>query len=227
MATTTMTTRGGAGARVHAQRFGTFLSNMVMPNIGAIIAWGLLTAFFIPVGWTPNEKIATVVDPGIYYVLPVLIAYTGGRMVYGVRGGVVGGFAVLGVIMATSSPVFLGDDRTGSPMFLGAMIMGPLTAELMKRVDGLWAGKIKPGFEMLVDNFSAGILGGVMAIAGMFVLAPPLLWVIDRLGEAVNWLVSHDVLPFTSIFIEPAKVLFLNNAVNHGVLTPLGIQQAQ
>jgi PTS system mannitol-specific IIC component len=200
---------------------------MIMPNISAIIAWGLLTAFFIPVGWTPNEKIATVVDPGIYYVLPVLIAYTGGRMVYGVRGGVVGGFAVLGVIMATSSPVFLGDDRTGSPMFLGAMIMGPLTAELMKRVDGLWAGKIKPGFEMLVDNFSAGILGGVMAIAGMFVLAPPLLWVIDRLGEAVNWLVSHDVLPFTSIFIEPAKVLFLNNAVNHGVLTPLGIQQAQ
>jgi len=198
-----------------------------MPNISAIIAWGLLTAFFIPVGWTPNEKIATIVDPGIYYVLPVLIAYTGGRMVYGVRGGVVGGFAVLGVIMATSSPVFLGDDRTGSPMFLGAMIMGPLTAELMKRIDALWAGKIKPGFEMLVDNFSAGILGAIMAIAGMFVLAPPLLWVIDRLGEAVNWLVDNNVLPFTSVFIEPAKVLFLNNAVNHGVLTPLGIDQAR
>lgn len=227
MVTATAPPETRTSVRVHVQKFGTFLSNMIMPNISAIIAWGLLTAFFIPVGWTPNEKIATVVDPGIYYVLPVLIAYTGGRMVYGVRGGVVGGFAVLGVIMATSSPVFLGDDRTGSPMFLGAMIMGPLTAELMKRVDGLWAGKIKPGFEMLVDNFSAGILGGVMAIAGMFVLAPPLLWVIDRLGEAVNWLVSHDVLPFTSIFIEPAKVLFLNNAVNHGVLTPLGIQQAQ
>ena len=214
-------------ARVHVQRFGTFLSNMIMPNIAAIIAWGLLTAFFIPVGWTPNEKIATVVEPGIYFVLPVLIAYTGSRMVYGVRGGVVGGFAVLGVIMATYSPVFLGDDRTGSPMFLGAMIMGPLTAWLMKQVDSLWAGKIKPGFEMLVDNFSAGILGGLMAIAGMFVLAPPLLWVIDRLGEAVNWLVDNNVLPFTSVFIEPAKVLFLNNAINHGVLTPLGIEQAQ
>ncbi len=230
MATTSAPTAAApperVSARVHVQRFGTFLSNMIMPNIAAIIAWGLLTAFFIPVGWTPNEKIATVVDPGIYYVLPVLIAYTGGRMVYGVRGGVVGGFAVLGVIMATSSPVFLGDDRTGSPMFLGAMIMGPTTAWLMKHVDALWAGKIKPGFEMLVDNFSAGILGGIMAIVGMFVLAPPLLWVIDRLGEAVNWLVDHDVLPFTSVFIEPAKVLFLNNAINHGVLTPLGIQQA-
>ncbi|MGN6780425.1 MAG: PTS transporter subunit EIIC, partial [Marmoricola sp.] len=200
---------------------------MIMPNIAAIIAWGLLTAFFIPVGWTPNAKIATIVDPGIFYVLPVLIAYTGGRMVYGVRGGVVGGFAVLGVIMATSDPLFLRSDQLPSPMFLGAMIMGPLTAWLMKHVDGLWAGKIKPGFEMLVDNFSAGILGAVMAIVGMFVVAPPLLWVIDRLGEAVNWLIGHNVLPFTSIFIEPAKVLFLNNAVNHGVLTPLGIQQAQ
>src|SRR5436190_9387722 len=186
MATATSSQTRGASARVHVQRFGTFLSSMIMPNIGAIIAWGLITAFFIPVGWTPNEKIATIVDPGIYYILPVLIAYTGGRMVYGVRGGVVGGFAVIGVIMATSSPLFLGNDRTGSPMFLGAMIMGPLTAELMKHVDGLWAGKIKPGFEMLVDNFSAGILGAIMAIFGMFVLAPPLLWVIDRLGEAVN-----------------------------------------
>src|SRR5690242_8144596 len=154
MVTATAPPQERTSVRVHIQKFGTFLSNMIMPNISAIIAWGLLTAFFIPVGWTPNEKIATVVDPGIYYILPVLIAYTGGRMVYGVRGGVVGGFAVLGVIMATSSPVFLGDDRTGSPMFLGAMIMGPLTGWLMKQVDALWAGKIKPGFEMLVDNFS-------------------------------------------------------------------------
>jgi mannitol PTS system EIICBA or EIICB component len=226
-ATATASPPTRTSVRVHIQKFGTFLSNMIMPNIAAIIAWGLLTAFFIPVGWTPNEKIATIVDPGIFYVLPVLIAYTGGRMVYGVRGGVVGGFAVLGVIMATSDPLFLRSDQLPSPMFLGAMIMGPLTGWLMKHVDGLWAGKIKPGFEMLVDNFSAGILGAVMAIFGMFVVAPPLLWVIDRLGEAVNWLVGHNVLPFTSIFIEPAKVLFLNNAVNHGVLTPLGIQQAQ
>src|SRR6478752_3660735 len=114
MATTTTPSTPAArqGTRVHVQKFGTFLSNMIMPNIPAIIAWGLVTAFFIPVGWTPNEKIATMVGPGITYVLPVLIAYTGGRMVYGVRGGVVGGFAVLGVIMATSDPIFLGD-RTG------------------------------------------------------------------------------------------------------------------
>ena len=211
--------------RVHVQRFGTFLSNMIMPNIAAIIAWGLLTAFFIPDGWTPSEKIATVVGPSIIYLLPILIAYTGGKLVYDVRGGVVGGFAVIGVILATSDPIFIGDDAA-APMFLGAMIMGPFTAYVMKHIDAIWAGKIRPGFEMLVDNFSAGIWAALSAIGGMFLLAPVLRQVIEWLGDTVNWLVDNDVLPFTSIFIEPAKVLFLNNAINHGVLTPLGIQQA-
>ena len=211
--------------RVHVQRFGTFLSNMIMPNIGAIIAWGLITAFFIPVGWTPNEKIGTMVGPAIIYLLPILIAYTGGKLVYDVRGGVVGGFSVIGVIMATSDPIFIGEDA-GAPMFLGAMIMGPLTALVMKKLDALWSHKIKPGFEMLVNNFSAGILAAVSAIAGMFLLAPVLLKITEWLGDAVSFLVDNGILPLTSIFIEPAKVLFLNNAINHGVLTPLGIQEA-
>ena len=54
MATTTSTPpaeRGGA--RIRVQKFGTFLSNMVMPNIGAFIAWGFITALFIEVGWLP------------------------------------------------------------------------------------------------------------------------------------------------------------------------------
>ena len=227
MSTTTSETTESprSGVRVKVQKFGTFLSNMIMPNIGAIIAWGLITAFFIPDGWLPNEKIATMVGPSIFYLLPILIAYTGGKLVYDVRGGVVGGFAVIGVIMATSDPVFIGDDG-GAPMFLGAMIMGPLTALIMKKLDALWSHKIKPGFEMLINNFSAGILAAVMAIAGMFLLAPVLRTVTDWLGNAVDVLVDNNLLPLTSIFIEPAKVLFLNNAINHGVLTPLGIQEA-
>ena len=212
-------------ARVHVQKFGTFLSNMIMPNIGAIIAWGLITAFFIDVGWTPNAKIALMVGPMITYLLPMLIAYTGGKIVYDVRGGVVGATAVMGVIIATSDPVFVGDNG-GSPMFLGAMIMGPLTAYIMKRLDALWMHRIKPGFEMLVNNFSAGILAALMAIGSMFLLAPVLRKVIEWLGNGVETLVHHDLLPLTSIFIEPAKVMFLNNAVNHGVLTPLGINEA-
>jgi mannitol PTS system EIICBA or EIICB component len=213
-------------ARVHVQKFGTFLSNMIMPNIGAIIAWGLLTAFVIPDGWTPNEKMATMVGPSIIYLLPILIAYTGGKLVYGVRGGVVGAVGVMGVILGTSDPLFIGDKGAAAPMFLGGMIMGPATAWTMKKIDSIWDGKIKPGFEMLVDNFSAGIWAAIMAIAGMFVLAPILRQVTEWLGDAVNWMVDKDLLPLSSLLIEPAKVLFLNNAINHGVLTPLGIQQA-
>jgi PTS system mannitol-specific IIC component len=229
MTTITDTAPGRVSARVHVQRFGTFLSNMVMPNIGAIIAWGLITAFFIPVGWTPNEKIATMVGPGIYYLIPLLIAYTGGYNVYKVRGGVVGATSTLGIIMATSSPLFDKAYETtgGSPMFLGAMIMGPLGAVAIKRLDRLWDGKIKPGFEMLVNNFSAGIAAAILAIGSMFVLGPILRAVMEGLGNVVEFLVNHSLLPFTAVFIEPAKVLFLNNAINHGVLTPLGLAQSQ
>src|SRR3954471_21329607 len=226
MASMATTPAPRVGARVQVQKFGTFLSMMIMPNIAAIIAWGLITAFFIPDGWTPNEKIATMVGPTITYLLPVLIAYTGGRIVYGTRGGVVGAMSVMGIILATSDPIFVGDNG-GSPMFLGAMIMGPLTARLMKHTCAIWAGKLKPAFEVLVDIFSAGILSAVMAIGAMFVLGPVMRQVIEWLGDGVNALINHNALPITSIFIEPAKVMFLNNAVNHGVLTPLGIDQAQ
>ncbi|CAM3624227.1 PTS mannitol transporter subunit IICB [Nocardioides zeicaulis] len=227
--TTTSTPAPRTGARVRVQKFGTFLSNMVMPNIGAIIAWGLITAFFIPVGWTPNEKIATIVGPGIYYLIPLLIAYTGGYNIYRIRGGVVGATATMGIIMATSSPLFDAAyaDTGGSPMFLGAMIMGPLGGYVIMKLDGLWDGKIKPGFEMLVNNFSAGISAAIMAIGAMFVLGPILRAVMDVLGNVVEFLVDNSLLPFTAIFIEPAKVLFLNNAINHGVLTPLGLDQAK
>ncbi|PUA80671.1 PTS mannitol transporter subunit IICBA [Nocardioides currus] len=218
-----------AGARVHVQKFGTFLSNMVMPNIGAIIAWGLITAFFIPVGWTPNEKIATIVGPGIYYLIPLLIAYTGGYNIYKIRGGVVGATATMGIIMATSSPLFneVYAETGGSPMFLGAMIMGPFGGWAIMRLDRLWDGKIKPGFEMLVNNFSAGISAAIMAIGAMFILGPILRAVMEGLSNVVEFLVDNSLLPFTAIVIEPAKVLFLNNALNHGVLTPLGLDQAK
>ena len=200
--------------RVGVQKFGTFLSGMIMPNIGAFIAWGIITALFIPAGFLPNEELAKLVGPMITYLLPLLIGYTGGRMVYGVRGGVVGAVATTGVIVGTDIP-----------MFIGAMMLGPLTAWLMKRLDKLWEGRVKPGFEMLIDNFSAGILAAGMAVVGMFVVGPVVKAFSDGASAVVEFLVINGLLPFTSIFIEPAKVLFLNNAINHGILTPLGTQQ--
>ena len=201
--------------RVGVQKFGTFLSGMIMPNIGAFIAWGIITAFFIPAGFTPNADLAKLVGPMITFLLPLLIGYTGGRMVYGVRGGVVGAAATMGVIVGTDIP-----------MFIGAMIMGPLTAWIMMKLEGLWENKVKPGFEMLIDNFTAGIVAAVMAIFGMLVIGPVVKTFSNGASAVVEFLVNNGLLPFTSIFIEPAKVLFLNNAVNHGILTPLGTEQA-
>lgn len=216
--------KSNGGLRVGVQKFGTFLSGMVMPNIAAFIAWGLITAFFIPTGWTPalgapvedgGLNFLALVGPMIVNLLPLLIANTGGRMVYGVRGGVVATIATMGVIVGTTIP-----------MFMGAMIIGPLAAWVMKKIDGIWAGKIKPGFEMLVDNFSAGIVGAAMTLVAFLGMAPILTAISDTLGKGVEWLVSTGLLPVTSILIEPAKVLFLNNAINHGVLTPLGTTAA-
>ncbi|MFJ6026993.1 PTS mannitol transporter subunit IICBA [Pseudarthrobacter sp. NPDC092424] len=214
-------------ARVHVQKFGTFLSGMIMPNIGAFIAWGIITALFIEKGWLPVPELGGfgtnadgdpntgLVGPMITYLLPLLIAYTGGRMVYDVRGGVVGAIGTMGVIVGA-----------GIPMFIGAMIMGPLGGWTMKKLDALWDGRIRPGFEMLVNNFSAGIWGALLAMLGFYGISPLVKAFSEGAGNVVQFLVDNGLLPLTSIFIEPAKVLFLNNAINHGVLTPLGVQQS-
>lgn len=207
----------GANSKTQAgvQKFGRFLSGMVMPNIGAFIAWGLITALFIPTGWAPNEKLATMVGPMIIYLLPILIAYTGGKLVAGPRGGVVGAVAAMGVIVGVDIP-----------MFIGAMIMGPLGGFVIKKFDDAVEGKVPSGFEMLVANFSAGILGALLALLGFFAIGPTVLSLNNILKSGVEAIVNANLLPFASLFIEPGKILFLNNAINHGVLSPLGIQQA-
>ncbi|KAA9085056.1 PTS mannitol transporter subunit IICB [Microbacterium radiodurans] len=257
MTTTSAVDKKTGGARVAVQRFGTFLSGMIMPNIAAFIAWGFITMLFIPAGffgvdspfgwhWFPVAEIiggsgnleaigwqgamttlaesdgtnvsayVGLVGPMITYLLPLLIANTAGRMVYGERGGVVATIATVGVIAGTDIP-----------MFLGAMIMGPLAAVAVKYMDRIWDGKIKPGFEMLVNNFSAGILSMLLAVVGFFAFGPFFRVISQGLGAAVDWLVSLNLLPIVSIIVEPAKVLFLNNAINHGVFTPLGVQQSE
>src|SRR5690625_1645091 len=235
--------RDRGGLRVAVQKLGTALSNMVLPNIGAFIAWGLITALFIEAGWitlvgdsffgrAPADGYGFVetfggwgagegggiVGPMITYLLPILIGYTGGRMMYddNIRGGVVGAIATMGAVTGASVP-----------MFLGAMVMGPLAGWSMKKLDGLWSDRIRPGFEMLVNNFSAGIWGMLLAIVG-FVAAGPFVEAFSRVaGNVVDFLVENSLLPLTSILVEPAKVLFLNNAINHGVFTPLGTTQAE
>ncbi|MDT9027191.1 PTS mannitol transporter subunit IICBA [Rossellomorea yichunensis] len=203
--------------KVAVQKFGNFLSSMVLPNIGAFIAWGLITALFIPTGFFPNESLAKLVGPMVTYLLPLLIGYTGGKLVHDQRGGVVGAIATMGVIVGAPD----------TPMFLGAMVMGPLGAYVIKKFDQMIEGKIRAGFEMLVNNFSAGILGGILAILAFLGVGPAVDAFTNLLVSGVDWLVAAGLLPLTSILIEPAKILFLNNAINHGVLSPIGLEQVQ
>lgn len=235
----------GRTAQVRLQRFGAFLTGMIMPNLPAFLAWGLITALFISVGWLPNgvlggfgnadvagawQGAATqlvesddgttfrqylgLVGPMVTYLLPLLIANAGGRIVHGERGGVVATIATLGIIVGSTVP-----------MFLGAMIVGPLAAWVMKLVDGLWEGRIRPGFEMLVNMFSAAIVGGALSVGAFFGIAPLVTQISTWLGSVVGWLADNHLLPAMALIVEPAKVLFLNNAIGNGVLVPLGAQQ--
>ena len=197
------------------QRLGGFMAGMVIPNIGAFIAWGLITAFFIPTGWIPNENFAALVGPMIVYLLPILIGYTGGKMIYDHRGGVVGAVATMGVIVGSDIP-----------MFLGAMIMGPLGAWLIKKVDEAFEDRVPSGFEMLVSNFSAGILAVIIALVAKVAIGPVLTAGNNVLAAGVEALINARLLPLADIPIEVGKVLFLNNAINHGILAPLGVAES-
>ena len=208
------------------QKFGKFLSAMVMPNIGAFIAWGFITALFIPAGWIPNAALASIQPFMLHFLIPVLIAAQGGKMVGGDRGRVMGAIAVMGTIAGVASYDAGGGILTGQPMLMGAMAIGPFAGWVIKKFDQAMDGHMPAGFEMLINNFSVGILGMLVAILGYLVIAPVMSGILAVLTAGVAVLINAHLLPLASIFIEPAKVLFLNNAINHGVFTPIAASQA-
>ena len=189
---------------------------MVMPNIGALIAFGFLAALFIDSGWIPNEGFNSLVSPMLTCLIPILIASTGGRMIGGDRGRVVGAIAVIGAIMS----------NTSITMLMAAMILGPLAGFCIKKFDQVMEGHMPAGFEMLINNFSAGIIGMLLAMIGYVAIGPIMSAILAVLSAGVNLLVQNSLLPLVAVFIEPAKVLFLNNAINHGIFTPLATAQA-
>jgi len=197
------------------QRFGRHLSGMVMPNIGAFIGWGLITALFIPTGWFPNEKLSQLVDPMIHYMLPLLIGYTAGKLIHGVRGAVVGTLATVGAIVGSTIP-----------MFLGAMMMGTVGGYVIKLFDGVVRHRIRPAFEVLVDNFSVGIIGGALTIVSFLFVGPVIGATTTAISTGMQFVVDYNALALSALIIEPAKILFLNNVVDYGVLNPLGIVAA-
>lgn len=192
---------------------------MVMPNIGAFIAWGFITALFIPDGWIPNANLASIQPYMLFYLLPILIAGMGGKLIGGERGMVMGAIAVMGCIAGVGG-------TEGQPMLMGAMLIGPLAGWIIKKFDQFIETRMPAGFEMLINNFSVGIFGMLVAIFGYYVIGPVMAAILAFLSAGVNVLISHGLLPLAAIFIEPAKVLFLNNAINHGIFTPIGAEQA-
>jgi PTS system mannitol-specific IIC component len=201
--------------RARVQAFGGFLTAMVIPNVAAFIAWGLLTALFIPTGWLPNEELAKPIGPMITYLLPLLLAYTGGKLIHGQRGGVAGMVGAIGLIVGSDIP-----------MFLGAMVMGPLSAWLIKQIDRVLEPRTRSGFEMVVSNFSLGFLGLGLIIVTYEVIGPIITAANNVLTNAINTLVDTGALPLLSVLNEPAKVLFLNNVIDQGLYYPLGLQAA-
>ena len=196
------------------QSFGNFISSMIIPNIGAFIAWGFITAIFTPTGWFPNEKITLLVEPLTQYLLPLLVGITGGKVTGGPRGGVVAAISTIGVIASTSIP-----------MVLGAMVMGPLSGYIIKKFDKIIKDKVPAGFEMLVNNFSLAIIGMILAIVGLFVIGPSMTIIVGVMNIGVSFIVKNGLLPLLAVFIEPIKVLFLNNAINHGIIDVIALDQ--
>lgn len=204
-----------ASARSKIQSFGGFLTGMVMPNIGAFIAWGLLTALFMPSGYFPNEQLDAMRPFMLQFMLPTLMAYSGGKAVYGTRGAVIGVVATFGVISSADIP-----------MFIGAMVMGPLAAYALMKFDKVLEGKVKSGFEMLVNNFSLGIIGMIIAVLGNITFGPLIVLLNDFFRVAVEFLVERNLTFAMPIITEPARMLFLNNAISQGIMHPMGIQDA-
>ena len=197
------------------RKFGGYMSNMVMPNLGAFVGWGIIAALFIPTGWIPNEQFNELVGPMLRFMLPMLIGYTAGYNIYGQRGGVIGLFTTMGVIIGSDVP-----------MFSGAMIMGPLSSWLLKKFDENIGCKVKAGFEMLVNNLSLGIIGMVLTLLGYVTIGPVFNAVVLFFSHGINWMMQEGLLPLLSILMCPGQVLFLNNAINHGILSPIAYQQA-
>lgn len=202
-------------ARAKIQAFGGFLTAMVIPNMGAFIAWGLITALFIPAGWMPNETFAKLSGPMVNTLLPLLLAYAGGNLIAGPRGGIAGTVGTIGLIVGASIP-----------MFLGAMIMGPLSAWVVKKFDQFVQPHIPTGFEMLINNFSLGIIAFFLCLLANSFIGPIVETTNNALSWMINALVSTGFLPLVALLNEPAKVLFLNNVIDQGVYYPLGMQAA-
>lgn len=197
-------------------KMGKFYSSIIIKNIGIFIFIGLLFVVFNEQGWFPNTEIYAISEMVYNIILPALIGYEAGKQTGGQTGGILAVLAVAGIVAA--------DDAIG---ILGGMILGPVAGVMWKHSSAWLSRWANSSLQMLVRNVFMGVLGAALAISGYYLLSPILGILTAGVGHCVDYLVTHKIIAALSIIIEPAKVFFLNNIMNHGILVPLGMNQVQ
>lgn len=230
--------------KLRIQKMGSFMAGMIMPSIGVLLAWGLWTAMFlydfendVHLGWFNAPMLGRLVGPGITWLLPILIAFNGGKLIYGLRGGMFATFVIVGTIVGTEwiFETYIRIDvngvleAPGAPnQFIGAMVLGPVSALFLKYIEKPYIEKINKSYDMLVKNFGMGIYGIIFCAIAFFGWGW-IMWGITWTMMQVIQLFGDNrwAAPLIGIITEPIKVSFLNNALNHGVMGPIGFNQVQ
>lgn len=198
------------------RKIGRFYSSVIIKNIALFITYGLLSAVFSEYGWFPKENIYNMAQIIYQVLIPVCLGLTAGKKAGKEMGGLVGAITSIGVLMVENAPVI-----TGSILLGG--VGGYIADKLYERIQR----KIRMGFEMLTKNVTIAIIGSIFAMLSYFIMAPILVGVDTFLLKGISELIEIHMLPLASVLIEPAKVFFLNNNMNHGILVPIGMEQIQ
>lgn len=196
------------------RRAGRFYSSVIMENIGVFMFIGLLSVIFNRNGWLPDEELYEISQFAYTTILPVCIAYSGGGRISGKPGGILAVLAVSGILCADTS---LG--------LLSGMAAGPAAGFIWKYTWGFLEKKVPSSMQMLMRNLTAGVIGGGLAALGFYFLTP-IFWAIERgIALFIHELLNRNLTGLLSLIIEPAKVFFLNNILNHGILVPLAMSE--
>lgn len=187
-----------------------------MPNLSIFIAWGFLSFITPYFSGELAQRLNEVSEWMLHLLLPILIGYLGGKLTGNQRGAIVGAIATLGIIVGSTAP-----------QIVGAMIMGTLAGKVYDFFENKVKEQFTIGYEMLIHNLLVGIIGGVCCLLGMIVITPLISSVSQMISQAILWLTEMKMLTLAHVLLEPLKVLFFNNIINHGILTPLGIEFAQ
>jgi PTS system mannitol-specific IIC component len=197
---------------------GRFLSQLVFQNISGLLALGFLRILFAPSGWFPHEGVYQIVDFIVLYFIPIQFANTGGKMIGGQRGGVIASFVMVGLVAGNT---------TSYSMILPSMCVGPIIGYLIKKTDQWLERRTPPGYELLIYNGAAGLVGTLTAVVCYLYVGPLFARTMQMIYQEALLLAQSQLLPLISVIIEPSKLFFFNNVINHGILEPLGIQETK